>query len=127
MRDSPGKFGFIGANGGIMSKYSAGVYSTEPVEWRTPRSADLTAEVAELPTVPVTKTPDGAGTIETYSVRYDWPVRTGIIVGRLDADNSRFMATTEDADLVALMSDGDPLGAEIVVKTTDNGNRAVLR
>ena len=29
---------------------------------------------------------DGAATIETYSVRYDWPIRTGIIVGRLDAD-----------------------------------------
>ena len=31
-------------------------------------------------------------------MRYDWPVRTGIIVGRLDADDSRFMALTEDED-----------------------------
>lgn len=126
MRDQPGRFGFVGANGGIMSKYSVGVYSTEPVEWRSSRSAELTAQVAELPTVPVTKQPAGTGVIETYSVRYDWPVRTGIIVGRLD-DGSRFMATTEDRDLVALMSDGDPLGAKIVVTATDNGNRAVLR
>ena len=43
-------------------------------------------------------------------MRYDWPVRTGIIVGRLDADLARFMAITEDQDLVGLMSDGDPLG-----------------
>ena len=50
-------------------------------------------------------------TIETYSVRYDWPTTTGIIIGRLDADGSRFMALTEDDDLVALMTDGDPLGA----------------
>jgi acetyl-CoA C-acetyltransferase len=60
-------------------------------------------------------------------VRYDWPIRTGIIVGRLDSDNARFMATTDDADLVALMSDGDPLGAAISVWPTDNGNRAMLR
>ncbi|ORB27498.1 acetyl-CoA acetyltransferase [Mycolicibacterium parafortuitum] len=127
MRDTPGEFGLVGANGGIMSKYSVGIYSTTPVDWRTSRSADLNAQIAERPAVPVVKTPDGAGTIETYSVRYDWPVRTGIIVGRLDADGSRFMATTEDADLVALMSDGDPLGAKVTVTPTDNGNRAVLR
>ena len=78
------------------------------------------------------RTPDGAGgyrrrrpaTIETYSVRYDWPVRTGIIMGRLDSDDSRFLATSEDEDLVGLMSDGDPLGAPIVVRATDCGNRA---
>jgi acetyl-CoA C-acetyltransferase len=42
MRERPGQFGLVGANGGIMSKYSAGVYSTEPAEWcpiTAPRSA----------------------------------------------------------------------------------------
>jgi acetyl-CoA C-acetyltransferase len=126
MRDRPGQFGLVGANGGIMSKYSVGIYSTEPVEWRTDRSEALKQEIAALPKVPVTRNPDGAATIETYSVRYDWPIRTGIIVGRLDSDNSRFMATTEDDDLVALMSDGDPLGAAISVWSTEHGNRAAL-
>jgi acetyl-CoA C-acetyltransferase len=127
MRSAPGIFGFVGANGGIMSKYSVGVYSTRPVDWRTDRSEELKQEIARLPKVPVAKKPDGAAAIETYSVRYDWPVRTGIIVGRLDSDNSRFMATTEDEDLVALMSDGDPLGARIMVRSTEHGNRASLR
>jgi acetyl-CoA C-acetyltransferase len=127
MRDRPGQFGFVGANGGILSKYSVGIYSTEPVEWRTDRSAELKEQIAALPKIEVTKEPDGAATIETYSVRYDWPIRTGIIVGRLDSDGSRFMATTDDEDLVALMSDGDPLGANISVWSTENGNRASLR
>ena len=74
----------------------------------------------------MTRNADGPATIETYSVRYDWPIRTGIIVGRLDADDSRFMATTDDEDLVALMSDGDPLGANISVWSTEHGNRALL-
>jgi acetyl-CoA C-acetyltransferase len=126
MREAPGQFGFVGANGGIMSKYSVGIYSTEPVEWRTDRTEVLKEEIAALPKVPVTRTAEGPATIETYSVRYDWPIRTGIIVGRLDADDSRFMATTEDEDLVALMSDGDPLGAEIYVWSTEHGNRATL-
>ncbi|HXO11750.1 MAG TPA: acetyl-CoA acetyltransferase, partial [Mycobacterium sp.] len=51
--------------------------------------------------------------------RYDWPTTTGVIIGRLDADGSRFMALTEDEELVALMTDGDPLGARITVKSTD--------
>ncbi|OAN39524.1 acetyl-CoA acetyltransferase [Mycolicibacterium iranicum] len=125
MRDRPGKFGFVGANGGIMSKYSVGIYSTEPAQWPTSRSAELTAQVMELPKVAVNKAPDGTGVIETYSVRYDWPVRTGIIVGRQD-DGARFMATSEDAELVGLMSEGDPLGVTVSVTSTDNGNRAVL-
>ncbi|GFG55737.1 acetyl-CoA acetyltransferase [Mycolicibacterium agri] len=126
MRDRPGQFGFVGANGGIMSKYSVGIYSTAPAPWRADRSAELNAEIAALPKVAVTEVADGPATIETYSVRYDWPVRTGIIVGRLDADGSRFLATTKDEDLVGLMSDGDPIGARIVVKSTEKGNRARL-
>lgn len=126
MRDKPDRFGFVGANGGNMSKYSVGIYSASPVAWRKNRSAALNDVVAALPTVSVTEKADGPATVETYSVRYDWPVRTGVIVGRLDADGSRFMALTEDDDLVGLMSDGDPLGAHIEVTSTQKGNRARL-
>ncbi|MGE2721544.1 acetyl-CoA acetyltransferase [Mycolicibacterium celeriflavum] len=126
MRDQPGRFGLVGANGGTMSKYSVGIYSTLPVDWRTDNSEHLNAEVAALPAVPVTERPEGRATIETYSVRDDWPVRTGIIIGRLDSDNSRFLAISEEEDLVALMSDGDPLGAAITVHPTEKVNRAAL-
>ncbi len=127
MRAEPGAFGLVGANGGVMSKYSVGVYSTKPISWSSDRSKELQADIAALPKVAVTRNADGPAVIETYSVRYDWPVRTGVIIGRLDADGSRFMALTEDEDLVALMSDGDPLGARITVKSTDDGvNRATL-
>jgi acetyl-CoA C-acetyltransferase len=126
MRDKPGQFGLVGANGGTMSKYSVGIYSALPVEWRSDRSAALNEEVAAFPSIAVTEKADGPATVETYSVRYDWPVRTGVIIGRLDADDSRFMALTDDEDLVGLMSDGDPLGAHIVVTSTEQGNRAHL-
>jgi acetyl-CoA C-acetyltransferase len=36
------------------------------------------------------------------------------------------MATTDDEDLVALMSEGDPLGAAISVWSTEHGSRATL-
>ena len=51
------------------------------------------ADAATRPTQPGAA--DGPATIETYTVRYDWPVTTGIIIGRLAADDSRFLATTE--------------------------------
>jgi acetyl-CoA C-acetyltransferase len=126
MRSAPGEFGLVTANGGIMSKYSVGIYSTEAAEWTHDNSAELRAEVAARPATPVTEQADGAATVETYTVRYDWPVRTGIVVGRLDTDGSRFLALSEDPDLVALLSDGDPLGERITVSHNDDGNRAVL-
>jgi acetyl-CoA C-acetyltransferase len=126
MRDTPGQFGLVTANGGIMNKYSVGVYSTTPADWKPDNSAALRSEVAARPKVPVTVTADGPATIETYTVRYDWPIRTGLIVGRLDADDSRFLALAEDADLVALLSDGEPLGARITVGSAEKGNRAIL-
>ena len=126
MRDSPGQLGLVGANGGIMSKYSVGVYSTAPSAWRADRSVELQAQVAGWPKVAVTETADGAATIETYTVHYDWPTRTGVIIGRLHSDDSRFMAITEDEDLVGLLTEGEPLGAKIVVRSSGHGNRASL-
>jgi acetyl-CoA C-acetyltransferase len=126
MRDKPGQFALVGANGGIASKYSVGIYSTEPADWVPDRSAELQDEVAGYPAVAGTEQADGTATIETYTVRYDWTPHTGIIVGRLDADGSRFLATTDDAALVALLSDGEPLGARISVRSTEQGNRATL-
>lgn len=127
MQDKPGSFGLVGANGGVMSKYSVGVYSTEPADWTADRSKALQDDIAALPKVAVTRNANGTGTIETYSVRYDWPVTTGIIIGRLDADDSRFMTITEDDDLVALMCDRDPLGARIAVTSSEDGvNLATL-
>ncbi|MFN8226611.1 MAG: acetyl-CoA acetyltransferase [Mycobacterium sp.] len=124
MRCRPDQFGLVGANGGVMSKYSVGIYSTAPAPWRADRSAELQREITALPKTPTVRHHDGDGVIETYSVRYDWPVITGIIVGRID-DGTRFMATSTDPELMALMTGGDPLGQRISVKSVDGVNEAV--
>jgi acetyl-CoA C-acetyltransferase len=123
MRSTPGQFGLVGANGGILSKYSVGVYSTTPTEWKPDRSAELQAHIGSLPTQAVTEAADGAATIETYTVRRDSGRLTGIIIGRLAADDIRFLSTTEDAELIALLTDGDPLGSSVRVRSFDYGNR----
>ena len=127
MRSAPGRFGLVAANGGIMSKYSVGVYSTEPVGWAPDDSARLQADVTAWPTAPVTRVAEGPAIVETYTVRYDWPVRTGIVIGRLEADGSRFLALVDDPETVALLCEGDPLGAEITVRHNEKVNRAILR
>ncbi|SPM30917.1 acetyl-CoA acetyltransferase [Mycobacterium terramassiliense] len=125
MRSMPGQFGLVGANGGILSKYSVGVYSTAPVEWKADRNAELQARVADWPTQAVTESADGRGTVETYTVRRDDGRPTGIIIGKLD-DGSRFLSTTEDDELLALLIDGDPLGRTVRVRSFDYGNRCFI-
>jgi acetyl-CoA C-acetyltransferase len=125
MRNLPGQFGLVGANGGLLSKYSVGVYSTTPVEWQQDRSAELQAQIADWPTQAVTENAEGTGTVETYTVRRDDGRPTGIIIGRLD-DGSRFLSTTEDDELIALLIDGDPLGRAVRVRSFDYGNRCTL-
>ena len=81
-------------------------------------------QVAARPAAAVTRQADGLATIETYTVRYDWPVRTGIVIGRLEADDSRFMALVDDPELLSLLSDGEPFGARIAVRPRDEANYA---
>jgi acetyl-CoA C-acetyltransferase len=128
MRSTPGQFGVVGANGGILSKYAVGVYSTTPGEWVADRSPQLQDEIAGWPKTRVTEHPEGLARIETYTVRNDGSRRTGVVFGRLESDDSRFVANTVDGDgeLLALMTDDDPIGARISVRSFDYGNRAVL-
>jgi acetyl-CoA C-acetyltransferase len=126
MRSAPGQFGLVGANGGLMSKYSVGVYSTTAGEWTPDRSAESQAHIDSAPTVPVTEQPDGAATVETYTVRRDNRRPTGIIIGRLD-DGTRFLSTTEDDELIKVLTDGDPLGLPVRVRSFEYGNRCFPR
>lgn len=127
MRSAPGQFGLVGANGGILSKYSVGVYSTVPGEWAADHSAALQDEIGGWTKTPFTEHPDGLGTIETYTVRNDGSRRTGVIFGRLESDGGRFLATVDDDEkLLTLLADEDPIGARISVRSFEYGNRAVL-
>jgi acetyl-CoA C-acetyltransferase len=125
-RRSPGSYGLVGANGGIMSKYSVGVYSTTPVPWSPDRSADLQAEIDGWAVPDQARHADGPATIETYTVKYHrGGARTGIVIGRLDADGRRFVANGDDPGLLALLSEHEPepIGAPVYVRSFGTGNR----
>jgi acetyl-CoA C-acetyltransferase len=125
-RTAPGTFGFVGANGGMLSKYSVGIYSTTPVAWRADDSAALQAEVNSRAAPAQTDKANGWATIETYTVKHDRKGnRTGIVVGRLEADGRRFLATTTkgDEEILDLLSAGEPIGQRVFAKATARGNR----
>lgn len=128
-RQAPGSYGLVGANGGIMSKYSVGVYSTTPRTWTADRSAELQAEIDSWTAPPQTRQPDGWATIETYTIKHGRDgARTGIVIGRLDADGSRFVARGDDRDseLLGLLTSPEPIGQPVFVRSFGFGNRVTV-
>jgi acetyl-CoA C-acetyltransferase len=129
-RRSPGCYGFVGANGGVMSKYSAGVYCTTPAAWTPDRGAGLQAEIDSWAAPAEAQQADGWATIETYTVKHGRDgVRTGIVIGRLDADGRRFVARgdDQDADLLDLLgSAAQPIGERVYARSSGFGNRVTL-
>jgi acetyl-CoA C-acetyltransferase len=121
-RAAPGSYGFVGATGGMLSKYSAGVYSTTPAPWRPDRSAALDAGPvpAQAPAA------DGWATVETCTVVYGRDgSRSGFVIGRLDAGGRRFVARARDGDeeMLALLGSEQPVGQRVFTRSSGSGNR----
>ena len=114
-RASPGSYGLVGANGGYLSKYSVGIYSTNVPDRLYPDNTDLAIEVGALPKVASDQTPDGIGVVETYTIDHTVKPAKGIIVGRAESSGVRFIAGTTDIGTVNGMISHDPIGADVVV------------
>jgi acetyl-CoA C-acetyltransferase len=128
-RQSPGTFGFVGANGGSMSKYSVGVYTTTPTAWQPDRSAALQTEIDAWPAPAQARQADGWATVETYTVKHGRDgKRVGIVIGRLENDGRRFVARTDDRDaaMLDLLSVDEPIGKRVYVRSFGFGNRVTV-
>jgi acetyl-CoA C-acetyltransferase len=126
LRARRGAFGLVTANGNWVTKHSYGVYSTTPFQgsWKRESPAMLQAKLDQLPLAPLTQTPDGAATIETYTVMHDknGPAQ-GIVLGRLVATGQRFIANTpNDAATLNALQDRDSLGRPGMVVSRDGQN-----
>ena len=124
-RSVPGSYGLVGANGGIMSKYSVGVYSTTPAAWSPNNSKDLQAEIDGWTAPEQARYADGPATIETYTVKHARDgARTGIVIGRLDRSQARFVAKGDDPELLDLLTAAqEPAGQPVYVRSFGTGNR----
>jgi acetyl-CoA C-acetyltransferase len=126
LRSERGTFGLVGANGGLLSKYSVGIYSTTPANWRAADCAALQTRLDAAPGPDIEFRADGAARIETYTIVYDkGRPKQAIVIGRLDASGRRFFALSADDDHETLerMLAEEPIGRPIAVRSYAFGNR----
>ena len=123
-----GKLDLVTANGGLLTKHAAGLYSTKrpAIPWQSPDDTRLQAEIdlASGPKVPLNPAPAGAARIESYTV-LNGPAgpERGVILGRLVEGGSRFVANTptDRATLLRLQEiDALGLGGRVIAGGTVN-------
>ena len=126
VRANPGSHAFVSANGGVLSKTSVGIYSTTPTELHSDSSARLQRLLDDVPAPRHVAHPSGWATIETFTVVHGRHGKTGIVIGRLERDESRFLAQVASGDdelLELLGSSDEPIGQRVYVTALGVGNR----
>jgi acetyl-CoA C-acetyltransferase len=115
LRERPGERGLVWGNGGLATKHSFGVYSTEPP--RTPfRHAEPQDEIDALPQRSLASPSEAAGaaTIEAYTVMFDRdgrPERS--IASCLLDDGRRAWGASTSSDVTAAMCEGEWVGRRV--------------
>ena len=122
LRARPGAVGLVGANGGFLSKYSVGVYSTRARDCQPFDSGPLQAEIDGWAAPALDQAYAGEAAVETYTIDYAGPAPRGVVVARTPA-NARIIAMTppDDAAVVNEMIQADPLGRRAILAPGEGG------
>ena len=103
LRDQPGSYGMVTANGGWLSKHATGIYSTSPFlgTWSREDPALYREEALGPKGPPLNERPEGTARVETYTIGFDRDgPKTSLIVGRLDETGERFVAHLPDDEAI---------------------------
>lgn len=120
VRASRGSYALTGANGGWMSKYATGIYSTDPCNWSdNDRFIKLEKATNGLPR---TDEPFENATVESYTINYNKNGRDAVFIGR----NGFGQRVVGNADLNhentrSLFEGGRPFGCRLSVVRQENG------
>ena len=125
LRDAPGEYGLVGANGGYLSKHAAGVYSTTPVpDWKPVVGNPAQNEVDSSPRITLLFPFNGRAEIESYSVVYkrSTPV-IGFAICRDPETGHRVLAKVRRGDESTLeqMLSREPIGRTVEIEMEDRG------
>ena len=118
-RQHPGTRALVGANGGIMSKYAAGIYSTAPADWSESRWQSL-AKIK--PVVEVIDAPNGEGEVESFTIQPGKHGETATLVARMNG--ARAMANSTDPATCAGLRSGLVTGRKVRLESGENGVNA---
>ena len=125
VRGRPGSYALVGANGGWMSKYATGIYSSEPADWSGERRIGKVPKAQDG--VPRSSEPFDRATIESYTINHSKNGSDAIFIGR-NPDGERVVG---NADLAheptrAAFEGGEPFGMTLFV-TRDASGRDIGR
>ena len=124
LRAKPGDVGLVGANGGFLSKYSVGVYSTAARAFTPFDSKPLQAEIDAWAAPMLDPAFEGEADVETYTVDYSRPEPRAVVIARAPA-GARVVAAPEDAATIQAMIDHDPLGGRVTIGQGENNKLAI--
>jgi acetyl-CoA C-acetyltransferase len=119
LREQPGEYGLVWANGGYATKHAFGVYSTTPPA--SFQHDDPQHEIDVLPRRELANADDAAGraTIEAYTVMFSRDARPEQpIAACLLADGRRAWGMSNDTELASAMCDGEWVGREVELDAT---------
>ncbi|KPF63534.1 acetyl-CoA acetyltransferase [Porphyrobacter sp. AAP60] len=120
VRGDRGSFALVGANGGWMSKYATGIYSTEPADWSANDRFAVLPKATD--TVALAKGPVDSAVVETYTINRSPKGAEAIFIGRSDA-GERVVGNADLADpaTAAAFEGGEPFGARLALTQDDRG------
>lgn len=118
-RAVPGARVLVGANGGIMSKYAAGLYSTEPADWSQSRWHSLDKV---KPAFAVLDSLDGEALAESFTIQPGKAGETATVVAR--AGEARVLANSTDPATCAELRKGKVGGRPVRIEEGENGVNA---
>ncbi len=120
VRADRGSYALVGANGGWMSKYATGIYSTDPADWS---AADRFAKLPMVSDkVPFANGPSAEASVESYTINRSPKGDQAIFLGR----NERGERVCGNADMAdpataAAFESGEPFGARLTLTQDDKG------
>ncbi len=120
VRSKPGSYALTGANGGWMSKYATGIYSTKPADWSANDRFAVLAKADNL--VVRSGEPFNTATVESYTINHSKKGPTAIWIGR-NPQGERVVGNadlSDDATRKAFES-GEPFGAKLDVFQSEKG------
>ena len=122
LRQRPGAFGLVGANGGFQSKYAALLLSAQPAAF-----PGWSEAIQHRPAAPVlADLVQGTGTIDTYTVVHGREGPTyAVAIGSLP-DGRRFIARSDDPATLIAMEASDPLGRQVALSNDGERNTFTL-
>ena len=123
VRQRPGSKGLVGANGGFLSKYSAGIYAATP-GYAAADNRSLQADIDGRPAPAMDFTFTGEASIETYTIDYARQPPRAVVIARTHA-GLRTVGSTDDPNTVAGMVAYDPLGGSVTLTRAGPGPTAI--